>query len=381
MSIGIYDMDVSTYTLVPFNLEAMKLSTYYKKNNQVVVLAPSFTPEKNTKFIVRKDYNDGNFPPLIGHENVSYGGFAFSNNIYKPLPIEVEKCKPDTTLYSKLEKTFLEHGDTDHKRIFKTQFFAEHLRLSLDGKRIWPQYGKQFKNLARAKYVIFHDYDLNAIEGAYTEVQKIVKNGRHDGFATRFGMKFPVQVATGEDLLKWSSLSPNRTFFSIKLNGIVDDFYWREYILSTFEKSTFYNLEWDVTASLSSQHEFAEKIRQVLRQVIYARSKRVNFSLKYNEDFFFDKRWIDVIKFIQFYLSSLTGARAEKYFNALPSDTPYDFAKHVKVYPPAFYGPEAMTKEQVRRVFYFVRENSPELFTDFYECSLNTLLEGKNDWF
>ena len=31
MSVGIYDADLSTFALVPFNLEAMKLSAYYKK--------------------------------------------------------------------------------------------------------------------------------------------------------------------------------------------------------------------------------------------------------------------------------------------------------------------------------------------------------------
>ena len=29
MSVGLYDMDMATYTLVPFNLELMKLSAYY----------------------------------------------------------------------------------------------------------------------------------------------------------------------------------------------------------------------------------------------------------------------------------------------------------------------------------------------------------------
>ena len=62
MSIGIMDADMATYTLVPFNLEVMKLSAYYKRKGEIVVLSPHFTPERNTKFIYRKDYNDGDFP-------------------------------------------------------------------------------------------------------------------------------------------------------------------------------------------------------------------------------------------------------------------------------------------------------------------------------
>ena len=30
MSVGIMDADISTYLLVPFNLEVMKMSAYYK---------------------------------------------------------------------------------------------------------------------------------------------------------------------------------------------------------------------------------------------------------------------------------------------------------------------------------------------------------------
>ena len=92
MSIGIMDADMSSYTLVPFNLEVMKLSAYYKKKGEIVTLSPSFSPEKNTKFFYRKDYNDGEFPlNLLTSKNVEYGGLAFSNNVYNPLPLEIEK--------------------------------------------------------------------------------------------------------------------------------------------------------------------------------------------------------------------------------------------------------------------------------------------------
>lgn len=83
MSIGIMDADISAYTLVPFNLEVMKLAAYYRKNKEIVILAPSFTPGRHQKFFYRKDYNDGNFPVgLLNTKNVEYGGLAFSNNVY-----------------------------------------------------------------------------------------------------------------------------------------------------------------------------------------------------------------------------------------------------------------------------------------------------------
>lgn len=48
---------------------------------------------------------------------------------------------------------------------------AEHARLSLDGKTIWPEYGRQFQNLKNARNLILHDYDLNAIEGGLEEIR------------------------------------------------------------------------------------------------------------------------------------------------------------------------------------------------------------------
>ena len=82
MSIGIMDADISAYTLVPFNLEVMKLAAYYRKNKEIVILAIQAV-FRHQKFFYRKDYNDGNFPDgLLNTKNVEYGGLAFSNNVY-----------------------------------------------------------------------------------------------------------------------------------------------------------------------------------------------------------------------------------------------------------------------------------------------------------
>ena len=382
MSIGLYDMDMVTYTLVPFNLELMKLSTFYKKKNQIVVLAPSFTPELNQKFFVRKDYDDGKFPPgLSKYKNVEYGGYAFSNNIYHPLPIEIESCRPDTSIYLKMEKAFLANGDSPKKRIFQTQINAEHGRISLDGKTIWGDYMKQFKYLPSARDLILHDYDLGSIEGGFEEVKRILSKARTDGWATKIGMKFPVQVSSGKELLNWSSLNPNRIFYSIRYNGIVDDESWFEYVTRCRQRAIYFNLEYWVTNGDLTEAEFCSKgLRQVLRQVILSRSRRIHFSLKFKDDFFFDSMWEKVIKLFQFYLSSLTGQKASIYFKALPTDTVFDFAKKVSETPYKTYGPEAMNRQEVREVFNFIREKNYPLFRDLYECNLKSLEEENNAW-
>ena len=100
----------------------MKLSAYYKKKGEIVILSPSFTPDKNTKFIYRKDYNDGDFTAdLTRASNVEYGGLAFSNNIYTPLPIEIERMRPDTEIYQKAEQIMLNAvgREREKKKIFQ----------------------------------------------------------------------------------------------------------------------------------------------------------------------------------------------------------------------------------------------------------------------
>lgn len=383
MSIGIYDNDMANYVPITFNLEVMKLSSYFKNKNQIVVLARSFTPEKNQKFFVRKDYDDGKFPQgLYKYKNVNYGGLAFTNNIYIPLPKEIEESRPDTSIYSKMEKVFQLYGDNKTKRIFMTQMEAEHGRLSLDGRSIWDNYMKQFKFLPSARNLILHDYNLAAIDNSFEEIKVLLSKARTDGWATKIGMKFPVQISSGKELLNWSSLNPDRTFYSIKYNGIVDNKSWYEYIAQCRRRAVYFNLEYWITNGDTTEDELGSNgLRKILRQVILSRSRKIHFLLKYMDTFFSDKRWERVIQLFQFYLNSFTNIRYATYFKVLPTDTVYDFAKHLMDKPYKTYGPESISKQQAREIFAFIREKNPKLFEDLYRCNFNTILEEDNDWY
>ncbi len=53
MSIALYDDDFRRYVHVPFNLELMKLATYYKRKNEIVVLTPSIQKDRySTTFLL-----------------------------------------------------------------------------------------------------------------------------------------------------------------------------------------------------------------------------------------------------------------------------------------------------------------------------------------
>ena len=59
MSIGLYDGDLQKYFYCPFNLELMKMASYYKGKKEITILSPKFLPERFSKFIYRKDYYYG----------------------------------------------------------------------------------------------------------------------------------------------------------------------------------------------------------------------------------------------------------------------------------------------------------------------------------
>lgn len=374
MSIGIMDADMSSYTLVPFNLEVMKLSAYYKKKGEIVTLSPSFSPEKNTKFFYRKDYNDGEFPlNLLTSKNVEYGGLAFSNNVYNPLPLEIEKQRPDTEIYAKMESIIKGTTSGARNKIFQNMMTAEHCRISLDGKTVWKDYPSQFKYLAGARNLMLHDYDLGAIEGGFETVQEILSKARTDGWATKVGMKFPVQVKDGKELLKWSSLNSNSTFYSLRYIGVMDDDTFNEWVSTCRQRAVYSQMEYHVTAPWYDPNDFIENLLpKIFRQVIISRSYRVFFSLKYDEGFFPDPKWENVIRLFNYYHNSYSGEPLSRYFNMIADDTMFDFASKSQTVPKSYYG-EVFNKDQIREIFAFVREFNYPLFKDFYECTAEKL--------
>ena len=101
MSYGLYDCDFVLDKTKYFNLELMKYSTYLKRKRNIVSLSTSFNPEQYTNFIYRKDFEYEVDDALPIYKNLTYGGRAFHKATYVPLPIEIESCTPDTSIYAK----------------------------------------------------------------------------------------------------------------------------------------------------------------------------------------------------------------------------------------------------------------------------------------
>lgn len=364
MSYGLYDGDLLFYKNVPFfNLELMKLSTYYKRRREIVNLSPDFAPHMYSNFIVRQDYPFFN-PYIANAENVSFGGRAYDDGKYKPLDLEIEKSKPDVGLYDKIGAKVV--NGIDIKTIFSTMRRAEHLRLSLDEKTIWPQYEQQLRRETGGHGIIFHDYDLNAIDDSL-EIVKELLDSIPNPSARRVGMKFPVQLNTEQEFFDWAALPPMGHFFFLQYNNIPTLELVKELKELTKGTSVLKQTIINVTKNQNYETFIKTGIINLFETILDLRREGTNFLLIYDKDFFLDDRWIDVMDFIQRFNYHIHD-KIDKtdYFNRIaPYESFYDYMKRCTKEHILYHS--IIPKEKVKKTFQFVRENNYDLFVDFYE--------------
>lgn len=371
MSIGLYDLDMAQYERTPFNLELMKMATYYKNKNQIVLLAPKFAPERYSKFIVRKDYEDGNYPLEIGTmENLEYGGLAFTDNIYVPLDEKIERCVPDLFIYERWKHYF--QKKKVHQDVYRRMQRAHHLRLSLDGRTIWSDYRKQIGDSNKKYVLMFHDYDLEKIDNSFELIKELLSELVPNGQG-RVGMKFPTQVTSFDKILQWIELPAAINLFSLQYNGLLEDEAYIEFV-SKLKNIVSANFSYLVTHKFSESTFIKDILPKVYRQILYSRSKGLIISLKYDNLFFSDPRWERVIGLINSFNTSLSSIRKPDIERKLKYDSMYSFAFRIK--EKSRLPKDIFTKNEVRNLFQFVRMNNYELFKSFYECHIPILKGG-----
>ena len=381
MSVGLFDLDMKTYTQVPINLEIAKLSSYYKGKREIVSMSPSFQPSKFSKFIIRKDYEDGIYPRnLLNFDNIEYGGYAFANGIYRPLPREIEIQKPDLSGYERFRENFCTTREMEVA--FRTMLNAQHLRLSMDEKTIWNDFPKQLWTLDGASMFFFHDKNLNRIDGAFETIKELTdrNKGLMHGYV---GMKFPVIVDNGEDLLKWCSFKPAYSFYCIQHNGIIDNETLAQFVTKRYGKSFLRQLDYVVTIGFKNQEDFIQNgLLKIYRQIMFLRMHRVKVSLKYESNFFLDPQWERLLRLFECFASTAQKLRDERFRLTMKYDSLYSFVYSFKENP--VLDKYIFSKEDARQLFQLVRENNYEVFDDFYNCHLVKLEKGEfvrcNSW-
>ena len=372
MSISLYDEDMHRYIHVPMNLELMKLASYYKKRNEIVVLTPSLHPDYYTRTILRKDYDDGNFiknPTQI--PGLEVGGLAYSDGRYIPMPEDIEATAADTSIYSKFEDMFCD--TIEHTNAFKVMSRAEHLRLSMDGKTIWPRYSTQLKSLRTARCLFFHDVDLGNIEGARDLIMNLTKHMYKSVTSQKIGSKFPITVKSPQDLMDWSDFWNTSAFYSLKFNGVMDDECFHDFIIKTQNKTISDQLIYNISADerYATNDFLQNKLPQIYKQVIFSRSHKRKIRLYYSDGFFPDQKWERLLKFWQCFHNQCS------YFDVdfMNQDSLYKFACSIE--EQSNLPKDLFKAQEVRELFYFVKEQNYELFRLFYECRRVILRGGK----
>lgn len=366
MSVGIWDADFMTYGTVPFNLEAMKIASYYKGKREVVIFSPLLAPERFQKFIVRKDWDDGEYPNSFFEKNVEYGGHAFSGENYIPLALDIEKQYPDKYLYDRQKHLFINDFKTNEKP-FRIMRNAEHVRLSLDGKTIWNDYEKALNIKTNTNVLFFHDYDLNKINGSFEEIKMLLQSLKKEGYERHIGMKFPVRVNTLEELLKWSTLKPTTLFFFLQYDGLMNNEDIVEVLNHQTNKSITRQLFYNVTYGSSSENDFIKNVLpKIYEQAIILRRCRSEIVLKYSDNFFIDKRWERLLQFFNHYIAAKNSPK--KWDKNKCRMTLYEYITSYNFRLAQYaWKKETFTTEELKDLFQMVREKNYDVFTMFYQ--------------
>ena len=362
MSYGLYDADLQYYPIPFYNLELMKLSSYYKRKREIVGFSPNFSPQRYTHFIVRQDF----YNPY-GHSfkgtNVELGGRAIDGETYKPLPLEIEQMKPDISLYGRLNPKLVKGYSSNALSTMKR---AEHIRLSIDGQTIWKDFEKQFRHESDAFGVIFHDYNLNDIEGARALIKDSISDWipRLDG--RRIGMKYPIIVDNKQDLISWLELEPMGTYFSLIHKGLVDESYIPELVEVSKLNTSLHQTSVDITDTFTNESLLNGGVQRLFRNIINLRSHCLVFPLIYNENVLIDNDWKKVMKLILRYNQHLIIMASTDFFKRVePFETLYSYCYAAIKHP--LIKDQILEKESIQSIFNFVRENNYDLFKDFYE--------------
>ena len=379
--IGVYDYDFHTYEHVIPNLECAKLCTYHYNMHNIAVLAPALEPEKYTHFIIRKEYNDGIYPSEFFRSNCEYGGRAFTPDQYMPLPPQIEKTIPNMHIYDKYISRF-GHTKTDEQTI-KRILNCAHMRLSNDEETPKPFSNLQnIMNAGRFTGIIFHDYDLARVKGAYDAIEEISLTRN---FVTKKGInpypignKFPIQVNSSEELQKWLKITTAPNLFFLQYNGLMSDEVL--YNLCVENRRMARQVYYNVSKFCSSENQFVkERLPKIFKQVLFLRMQDIKILLNYDEDFIVTPEIKKLIELLNCWLSFSWQE------NFIPNvQTLQAFVRHNDKlhYQSWAFLTVTVTTEEAREIFKYIYDNNYELFKLFYEWDSVKYEGGRfiNEW-
>lgn len=285
MKIGIYDGDIYQPNTKPFpNLEAMKVSSFYKSKGYMVELINYPTLDildKYDKIIIRKDRNKGKIDKkLLVNPKVEHGGLFFTNHIYIPMEDEIEKMKPDTTLYFPFLRFKLEQGKMTEKEI-EHFMSGVYVRLFYDKWTVKP-------TINHGQSVIIYDLDITSHDNWAETVAEIYETS---GRKTK--ILHPVIARSMEDLIY---LCEEKPFYSDRPTKIIIDLPEVENDFKSFlmqnktllQKYGGQMLFIYINKNSSQKIVYKDYIIDMMNKIFFARSEEVKLNLLFIQSNFYN---------------------------------------------------------------------------------------------
>lgn len=372
-TIAVHDADFFKYENVIPNLECAKLVTYYRNNNEIALLTPHLAPERYTKFIVRKEYNDDDFPKELFAPNCEYGGRAFNPSKYIPLSPKIEKTIPDMHIYDKYISYFGKKKThiTQIKRILN----CAHIRLAPDSKNLLPfEAFKPYFDL-KPTGIFLHDYDLASLK-PYDLIKQLQDQRK---FITKFGInpypvgnKYPIIINNPEELEKWMQIVTIPNAFFLEYRGFMPDALL--YKLCLDNKRMARQIYYNVSSGCSSENDFfINVLPKIFIQALFLRKAGVKILLTYDEDFL---KTHELKKFIEL-INCWISFQWKEGFAPL-RQTLYVFCRDNKKlhYTNWAFQNVTVSVDECRDIFQYTREKNYDFFKLFYECDSVILKKG-----
>lgn len=373
---GVYDYDFFTYESVIPNLEAAKLVTYYRQHNQLATLSPTLNPGPYTKFFIRKEYDDGNFPREFFYPASEYGGRAFTEDkVYVPLPLKVEATVPNMHLYD----PFIHHFGKKKPELaqIKRILNCAHIRLAPDSHNLLtPAQLKPNFEGRKVNGIFLHDYDLAALKpyDLIVELSNLRKFITKEGINPYpVGNKFPIRVYSSEELAQWSKIPTIPGAFFLEYFGLMTDEVL--YKLCVENKKMAKQIWYNVSFGCSGENDFfINRLSKIFIQVLFLRRANVKILLNYDNEIIKTKELQDLLELLNTWLRFT-------YMEGFAPHTQnlYKFCRDNSYhhYTTWAFQTVSLSFDEIRNAFQYIRENNYDLFKKFYEWD-EVKFDGRN---
>jgi len=190
-------------------------------------------------------------------------------------------------------------------------------------------------------------------------------------------MKYPIITSNYEDMLYWCSFRSTGSFFNMEYLGPMDDeelfdLLKHQSLLTNPEK-----IDYNVTAIFSDENDFLKRgLLKIYNQVLFLRMTKTKILLKYDKNFFLDKRWERVIDLFNCFMASTLRLNREHFKRVINYDSLYSFVRSFDDVV-RLDTVNRFNKEEARELFLLVKDTNYELFKSFYEAHKVQLKGGK----